>query len=72
VYQVVQSDVIDISQFTVSRNIQAHHNVQFITVQEDVGSTNEFLKQRIEHPAARRTVPTLTEIDGRTFKKLAQ
>jgi lipoprotein signal peptidase len=48
VYQVLQSQVIEISPFAWSQNIQAPHNVHSITVQLDVGATNSFLNGRIE------------------------
>jgi hypothetical protein len=54
VIQVVQSELNDISQSAELQNIQpASILVQYSLVQEDVGITGEFLKQRTEKPYAR-------------------
>ena len=54
VIQVCQSLLNDISQSVLLQNIQpASILVQYNLVQEDVGTTEEFLKQRTEKPKAR-------------------
>jgi hypothetical protein len=51
VIQVVQSELNEISQSVLLQNIQpASILVQYSFVQEDAGTTGEFLKQRTEKP----------------------